>query len=208
MDRVRSSSGRTSFGRESLQWHTTEHEFYQGVYDATASLFRDNAYELSVIDTNLLVGKRRMVEILGELREQLTKAKSALASSSAVLISHPMQCRLRLVLKHQRDFDQPQSGLTVQIDIPRGIDYEAIRVGAAVGLDQELREAARKFQSYAGCLRIVLVTFRGDTEDLPDEMLKEIVETANLPSSIDQVWITRQKWLSLDEWQVAYDRVR
>ncbi len=44
--------------------------------------------------------------------------------------------------------------------------------------------------------------------DLGDEELTEIVRSAHLPETIDEVWVARMEWVDLDEFEIAWDHVR
>lgn len=69
--------------------------------------------------------------------------------------------------------------------------------------------AAAKFETYGHCRRLLVVQFFGSMADrVSDDDLVEIVRTAPIPSSIDEVWVAYAEWVSAYDYEVAWKRAR
>ena len=50
--------------------------------------------------------------------------------------------------------------------------------------------------------------FHGDDSLTLDEDVVQIIESAQLPEMIDQVWLAQHDWVGEDEYTVAWNRVQ
>ena len=82
---------------------------------------------------------------------------------------------------------------------------------AKSGYTQEFQRsamaAAEKFKKYSHCQTLLLVQFCGQGV-LGDEDIGAIVESAQLPEVIDQVWVARKEWVNAWDYQIAWEPAR
>ena len=86
---------------------------------------------------------------------------------------------------------------------------EEAKIGYTEQFQLSATKASEKFGRHEDCLKVFLVQFHGDGSFfLDDADLIQIVEEAQLPSLIDQVWIALQDWVSEYDYQITWQRVR
>jgi hypothetical protein len=71
-----------------------------------------------------------------------------------------------------------------------------------------LREAAKKFTDYENSVKIVLLEFYGDIDDISDDTLRKIIQDVDLPDLIDEVWSVREEWISDSQTAPTYECLR
>ena len=92
-------------------------------------------------------------------------------------------------------------------DIPYRIEEE--KSGYAKEFNRWADNAAEKFAQYAHCRKLLLVQFFGDSSLwMGDEEIVEIIKAADLPKMIDEVWVARQDWVSLNDYEIAWEHIR
>ncbi len=73
-------------------------------------------------------------------------------------------------------------------------------------LASHLSSTDKKFQEYADCLKILIIEICGDIVSIPTlDVIVAIIKNANIPSSIDQIWLADPEDES--ESVIAYHRV-
>jgi hypothetical protein len=81
---------------------------------------------------------------------------------------------------------------------------EAI-VGTATVMERELAEAAAKFVGYEFARKIVLLDFYGS--ELSEEDVPALLSRIALPKTIDEIWMTKQVWVSEDDFEIGFERL-
>ena len=54
----------------------------------------------------------------------------------------------------------------------------------------------------------MVVQFFGQSDSVMGEEIIEIIKESRVPSQIDQVWLTGREWVSQDDYELAWERVR
>ena len=80
--------------------------------------------------------------------------------------------------------------------------------GFADRFDRETNKAAPKFDDFANCKKLFVVQFFGEHDIVNDEDIFGIIKESQLPKQIDQVWLTGREWVSSEDYELAWERVR
>ena len=88
-------------------------------------------------------------------------------------------------------------------------DYEVVKPGYSGEFERAASAAAEKFTNYGDHLKLLLVQFHGEGGSvLDDEDEMSIIQSAELPERIDQVWLARHEWVNASDFEVAWERAR
>lgn len=86
---------------------------------------------------------------------------------------------------------------------------ERAKSGYTEEFERLAKDAAEKFAEYANSMKLLLVQFYGDSPvALSDEDIIAIIQSAQLPELIDQVWLGQPEWVSEYDYEIAWERVR
>lgn len=210
--------------RKSVVWppqyfsdHSNEHNVFQRILELIGSSFQDTVYQLTIGAASLRHKKKRDVIKLAEQIARSILANQATARTHIGLSSRkPVPWSFRPLSLQERDESIPEKGvgLIVVSESDPGEPSEIIqrRETAKLGFAREFKNAAdaavNKFQKYRQCLKLLLVQFHGNGSFILDEDVMQIIKTAELPALIDQVWVAQSDWVSQDNYEVIWERVR
>ena len=85
---------------------------------------------------------------------------------------------------------------------------EIALAGFAERFGREADRAGQKYGEYANCEKLLVVQFFGESDSVIDEEIVEIIKESQVPNQIDQVWLTGREWVSADDYELAWERVR
>ena len=208
--------------------HGNEHIFDDLILARLSDKFSDSAYRLAVHERDLKGKKKREVEkIAKQIADIVLVNLNQAKSPRGIGGSEPIHWSLRPLDPRERYENAPEVGLEIDtwgepegmigggIQKPDEIRNEFLRrqAEAKSGYTQEFERAANnaapKFAAYAHCLKLLLVQFYGSSSLLVmDEDIIEVVQSARLPGVIDQVWVAQDDWITPDDYEVAWQRVR
>jgi hypothetical protein len=204
--------------RDYLRDHQLMHDFFDAVESRLPRrLFENDVYVLEVSVSGLLVrnkNKRQIQGIASAIATVVLDSGAAVRKSGGIAGAAPIPWSFRRLPNEKREEETPQSGLGI---IVQRDDTNCIQSVNANGLQRlsnqisqevskQLLASAKKFQRYSRHRKIVLLEFVGDY--LLDINTKEIVATAEQPSSIDQVWVCEPVELSAWDQRTCYFRAR
>ena len=210
--------------RKSIVWpsdymasHRNEHQLFQESPRSLANAFEDGAYRLTV-RADCLKGKSRtdvrklVAQIAHEVLSDMTGAKMR----RGIRGSGSIPWSFRPLRSDELDGPEPTPMIHVSVVEPLKLDsplgsveeIKEAKAGFAEEFDRALANAAAKFEEYPACLKILLAQFHGDDSHILDEEIAQIVESAQLPEMLDQVWLAQDEWVSDDELTVVWYRVR
>jgi hypothetical protein len=127
--------------------------------------------------------------------------------------NNPIEFHLKIISDNERGYSMPSNGLVVSIYKSMSVMYdhnfyEQDMIEIKQIITERLYDASTKFSSYHDSLKIVLLEFYGEIDELPEETIRELVGDIELPQLIDEVWSVRQEWVSDDETEPVYERLR
>ena len=115
----------------------------------------------------------------------------------------------RLHQEYSEDYLGMRSGIytivssELQTSVP---DIEMAIAGYVESLDKEAQKAAQQFERYSHCEKLLLLEFYG--EYLSGPYIIKIIEESPVPDVIDQVWLAHKGWVSEDDYETFWLRVR
>ena len=129
----------------------------------------------------------------------------------------PIRWGFRPLAPYEMDERNPANGIRSLVSLSSSCDLEppefrqskeTALAGFAERFDREANKAGKKYDEYPNCQRLLVVQFFGESDSVMDEEIIEIVKAARIPNQIDQVWLTGREWVSLDDYELAWERVR
>ena len=206
-------------GNSTIAEHHREHDlFYRFVrrLESSGHTFKDGLYMLTVWEKDLKDLKRKKVF---EVAEEIAGTVLANRNESGPFFGRlyrrkPIRWEFRFVGPDERTDDAPEEGFgyTVHLDghpLESSAKIEGMTKGYTREFERQAIAAKEKFTKYAHSRKLFLVQFFGEGSFwLGDEEAADIVRSAELPEAIDEVWVARQEWVALDEYEVVWDRVR
>ena len=197
--------------------HSKEHYLPIRISSLLGENFRDSIYQLELYAEDLKGKNLRQVEgFAKQIAQHIGSSCERAKSVRGIRGRQPVRWAFRALGRFE--IDQPSSSTGFQSSvIDRGWDFEprgrsSSRARALEGfverLDREVNRASRKFDEYADCHKLVVVQFFGESDCVMDEDIIDIAKAVRLPNQIDQVWLTGRKWVSLNDYELAWERVR
>ena len=214
--------------RKSVVWqsgylrdHENEHKFQEFLEDTIhshGSLFKDAPYQLT-INAESLSGKskRDTKRLAKDIAEMVVLNQISAKSPNDIRGKEPVPWLFRHIPPEEQDESVPDTGIGVLVnekwrcfDSPGSSpSIETIKSEYVKEFERLAKAAAEKFVNYSECLKFLVVQFYGPSSDfLMDEDVDEIIISAHLPKSIDQVWLAAEDWISEYDDRVVWKRVR
>ena len=201
-----------------LSDHSNEHELFERVVDALRSQFNDSVYQLTVREESLTGKKKREVQhIAKQIVEAVLSDEVVAKSEKGIRRREPIPWRFSPLEPWETDETTPKTGVGISVvgsdnwGDPAEIvaRNESAKTGYLEELERLAMDAGQKFAKYANCQRILVVQFYGDDSFyLDDEDITGIVQSAEIPVVIDEVWVANHEWVSIDDYVVTWEHVR
>lgn len=197
-----------------LKYHRWEDWFMRLAAEGLSSHFADGLFVLEVPTTAIRGSKGQIRQNADRIVGQVLANKDLALRRHGIGGRSPIPWRFRPVLDFERDATMPKKGVGVILigdSLDGQITPEKLQValnGVSTELARQLVASSRKFSSYEGCLRLVVLECYSDLLLLNDEDVGRLVVNANLPTNVDQVWHAKPEWVSESDWQVVYERLR
>ena len=203
--------------RQILAAHSNGHHFGDHVLDLLRDAFNDSTYELTVLDESLHgKSKKEVAQIGDQIADTILSNQSAAKLPSGIAGKLPIRWGFRPVLHFENDPAYPKSGVVVifwgrfqafwsPVDDTESV---AAKNGFADEFLRSANAAVGKFAAYGHCLKLLLVQFYGDNWLVSDDDIVEIIQSANLPEAIDQVWLGLPAWISDDDCVADWNLIR
>ena len=197
--------------------HSKEHQILRDVADAVREEFGDKLYELSFCEIDLKGKSQKQVrefakQIGGLIASNCDDAKSPRGIGSPV----PVRWGFRPLASHEIDEPYRGTGICSRVNVSSSWDLnvdefalcrEAALKGFTDRFDREANKAAKKFHDFADCKKLFVVQFFGERDGVNDEDIVGIIKASQLPKQIDEVWLTGREWVSLEDYELVWERV-
>lgn len=198
--------------------HSKEHYLPELVGKLLGDSFLDAVYQLRFCAEDLRGKKLREVDKYGKEIAGLIMSNEAKAKSQRGIRSRtPVKWRFRPLTPHEIYEPNVAKGVSSLVDEKSMWDKEPAELsqnekealsGFAERFEREASRAGQKYDEYAECQKLFVVQFFGESELVTDEEIIEIIKAAPMPKQIDQVWLTGREWVSQDDYELAWERVR
>ena len=204
-------------GREYLADH---HKSHQLLADLVRRLnLRDNPFTGSphqlTVKARDLKGKsqKQVARFAEEIADMVLSNPANAKSACGIASADPIKWRFRALSPDERDEIVPDTGIGIEVLEDElsgsGDNHIGIKEGYAKEFNRWAENAAEKFAQYDDCRKLFLVQFFGESSVwLGDQEIVEIIESAHLPKMIDEVWVARQEWVSLNDFEIAWEHIR
>ena len=191
--------------------HSKEHLLHDRVANFLGERFNDSTYELAFYADDLK-GKLKLTveDIARQIVEGVVSNIDNAKSTRGISFRNPIRWRFRPLSPYEIDEPHPPHGIRADVWLSslgsqnRDTELE----GFAKRFCREANKAGEKYDEYPYCQKLLVVQFFGESYSVMDEDIIEIIEAARIPNQIDQVWLTGRKWTSLDDYELAWERVR
>ena len=198
--------------------HSKEHQLLDDVANSVREAFSDKLYELSFLETDLKAKSQKQVREFAKQISDLIVSNCDMAKSPTGIGGRsPVRWGFRPLASHEIDESLESTGFCSQVHVSSswdvnpeefGLHREAALKGFADRFDREANKSAPKFDDFADCKKLFVAQFFGDRDSVTDEDIVGIINASQLPKQIDEVWLTGREWVSLDDYELTWERVR
>jgi hypothetical protein len=198
--------------------HGNLHVLYDMISEALMLQFGGALYSLELNESSIQGKKKREVqEAAREITKQVHANRERVMTGASVGSTQPFLWRFGRVPEHARPDNAPEMGIGVDVhgsdifssDLQTIVrQIEEAYAGTKEILERVLGDAELKFAAYQDHLKVVVLEFYGDSNLLTDDDAKKMVAEAELPASVDEVWVARQDWISEWDYEIGYDCLR
>jgi hypothetical protein len=184
------------YPKDYYQKHRHFHDFFSSFQKAFERDLRnalpEDLYQITINESILYQNPKSKLD--GLSREITLYIKNNLEDfliSNIIFINKPIPCCFRRIPDNERDDTSDKSGLKLSGSWKDTAIYYKEMMEAEPVISQELARhlanTEKKFQEYIDCVKILIVEIGGDF--LFPEKIIEIIENANIPPIIDQIWL-------------------
>lgn len=197
-----------------LKKHSLLHIFMDCVISELASLFDDDVYVLKTKSSFLHGNKYQIIKLAKQISNRIKSNQKHIKQTGEIASRRPIPWRFHRLEKFDHDDDTPEKGVGVWVSDPWELDFpnekEILRVrhGIKDQIKQVIKRTIPKFKNYLEYLKILILEIYSDSDYLTNELIEEIFNDIDLPSSINQVWLGEQVWLDDYNWEISYKLVR
>ena len=198
--------------------HSKEHELLGDVADVVREEFSDKLYQLSFWEIDLKGKSRKQAREFAEQISGLIVSNCDMAKSlTGIGGRSPVRWGFRPLASHEIDEPHQATGICSEVHVSSSWDLnpeefhlrrEAALKGFADRFDREANKAAPKFDDFSDCKKLFVVQFFGDHDSVTDEDIVGTINASQLPKQIDEVWLTGREWISLEDHELTWERVR
>ena len=198
--------------------HSKEHQLLSDVADVVREEFGDKLYELSFCEIDLKGKSQKQVREFAKQISGLIVSNCDIAKSPTGIGGRsPVQWGFRPLASDEIDEPHQATGFCSRVHESSSWDLspaefsqrrETALEGFADRFNREANKAAPKFDDFAECKKLFVVQFFGEDDTMTDEDIVGITKESQLPKQLDEVWLTGREWVSMDEYELVWERVR
>ena len=198
--------------------HSKEHQLLSDVADIVREEFSDRLYELEFFEIDLKGKSQRQVRDFAKQIGGLIVSNLDMAQSPTGIGGRsPVRWGFRPLVSDEIDEPHGARGICSSVHVSSSWDQnadefalyrEAALKGFADRFVREANKAAPKFDDFANCKKLFVVQFFGERDAVNDSDIVGIIDESQVPDQIDEVWLTGREWVSLEDYELAWERVR
>ena len=206
--------------RKSVVWpvnshlanHRNSHELLQHVQSRVCSedeTFINGLYQLRFGESSMQGLSNREIWRIGlEIADVVLAHPAAARSEQGIAGRAPIAWGFGPVPEWDRDETTPEVGFGMLVHDDLRHDAPS-RAEALVGFGDELARhlvsVGEKFENYDQHRRLLALQFFGESSlDIDEEDLIDLIEQADLPDSVDEVWLAYHDWLNAYDHEVGW----
>ncbi len=197
--------------RTYLKDHRSEHVFAEIAGNRLSKVFTDSAYVLAVDASDLHRAKSRIQELARRTCHLIELHREAAIAGSRLVRTGEISWAFCRYADSIYDDGTPQSGVGIVFEIENDeLDLDVVenmRAGVSRQVKHELDKAVKKFVSYQGCQKVVLLHIVGSSLWWLSEDDLQAVARRYKPTSVDQVWLAYPEWVTDAEQETVYRKL-
>ncbi len=198
--------------------HSKEHVLPDRVMNVLGEGFNDCTYQLAFHADDMKGKNKGQADGYADQIAQIIVSNVGKAKSSVgVGGRNPIRWGFRPLAPYEIDDRNPANGVRSLVSLPSQWDLDPVAfrqnretalAGFAERFEREANKAGKKYDEYVDCQKLLVVQFFGESELVTDEGIIEIIKAARIPKQIDQVWLTGREYVSLDDYELAWECIR
>ncbi|MEH2063644.1 MAG: hypothetical protein V7K50_15510 [Nostoc sp.] len=176
--------------------HQLWHEFHNTFLRQVADIFSDNLYELQIKDVDIPTNKKEIIALAKEIASTVIEYKQEIKNSEGIYSDDLIPWSFFQLSDLEREDSPIDCGVCVRLKISSHF-YNNQQLNDSLPMIEAqliklLKASAPKFDNYSDCLRILILEPHTKVLNLSINFLSQVIQSIEIPSSIDQVWLATQ----------------
>lgn len=215
---LRDGDARMVIERKAFSWtsdyirhHQLWHEFYNGFPEQVISTFSDDVYVLEINSVDMPTNKREVIRLVNEIASSVLEHEAWIKNSEGIYTDEWPFWKFFRIPEIDREDVPIESGICYRLKNPfqfyskQEIKDLSPQIKSQVA--KLIERAAPKFDKYRDCIKILILELHTNVLTFSIKSLSEIIQTIDIPESIDQIWIGGQVELNDGESVLDYQLV-
>lgn len=177
--------------------HQLWHEFNTRFFAKMPNGFLDDVYTFEIADADIPESKHKIIELVNDVIERIQEHESLIQNTGGIVcVDEPIEWKFYRLSEMDREEYSGESGIVFRLMHPvryyDGGQMTTAQAEIKTALSDLIARSAPKFDSYAHCLRVLIVEPYTDVLNVSPEMLSQMIQGIVLPMNIDQIWLAVQ----------------
>jgi hypothetical protein len=211
---LRDGDARMVIERKAFSWtsdhirhHQLWHEFTKTFTNKVRSTFFDDVYVLEINNVDMPKNKIEVIRLANEIASSVIEHEAWIKNSEGIATDESPLWSFFRIPEIDRDDAPIESGICCSLKNPFNYSQQEIR-DLSPRIKSEVAElikrAAPKFDKYRDCIKILILELHTNVLTFSIKSLSQIIQTIDVPESIDQIWIGGQVELNDGESVLDY----
>jgi hypothetical protein len=212
---LRDGDARMVIERKAFSWtsdhirhHQLWHEFTKTFTNKVRSTFFDDVYVLEINNVDMPKNKREVIRLANEIASSVIEHEAWIKNSEGIATDESPLWSFFRIPEIDREDAPIESGICCSLKNPFNYSQQEIR-DLSPQIKSEVAElikrAAPKFDKYRDCIKILILELHTNVLTFSIKSLSQIIQTIEVPESIDQIWIGGQVELNSGESVLDYE---
>jgi hypothetical protein len=213
---LRDGDARMVIERKAFSWtsdyirhHQLWHEFRNRFTEQVISTFSDDVYVLEIKSVNMPTNKREVIKLANEIASSVLEHEAWIKNSKGIYTDESPFWKFFRIPEIDREDVPIESGICYHLKNPfQFYSQQEIRDLSPQIKSQVaklIERAAPKFDKYRDCIKILILELHTNVLNFSIKSLSQIIQTIDVPESIDQIWIGGQVELNDEESVLDYE---
>ena len=213
---LRDGDARMVIERKAFSWtsdhirhHQLWHEFTKTFTNKVRSTFFDDVYVLEINNVDMPKNKREVIRLANEIASSVIEHEAWIKNSEGIATDESPLWSFFRIAEIDREDAPIESGICCSLKNPfKFYSQQEIR-DLSPQIKSEvanlIKRAAPKFDKYRDCIKILILELHTNVLTFSIKSLSQIIQTIDVPESIDQIWIGGQVELNNGESVLDYE---
>ncbi|MEG5061016.1 hypothetical protein QUB60_24745 [Microcoleus sp. A2-C5] len=212
---LRDGDARMVIERKAFSWtsdhirhHQLWHEFTKTFTNQVISTFSDDLYVLEINNVDMPTNKREVIRLANEIASSVIEHEAWIKNSEGIATDESPLWSFFRIPEIDREDAPIESGICCSLKNPfKFYNQQEIKdlypqIKSQVA--KLIERAAPKFDKYRDCIKILILELHTNVLTFSIKSLSQIIQTIDVPESIDQIWIGGQVELNNGESVLDY----